>query len=159
MTPPSPASQSAYEDGRKENKLRPPSPAASPREPERGLPKGLWAGTAVFAILSAAALFAILRLGQRSFEGESVPRKQAERPAFLPPRAGAEKEPEAPQGGVSAEDKKTANKHFNQGIAAFQKGDWAKAREDWLLCRQFDPSNSDCAAGLQRIDRTHGGGR
>ncbi|MFA6030648.1 MAG: hypothetical protein WC969_12395 [Elusimicrobiota bacterium] len=56
------------------------------------------------------------------------------------------------------ENKKTAIKHWNQGLVSYQKGDYTKARDEWRLCTQFDPSNSDCSAGLQRIDQTYGGG-
>ncbi len=53
--------------------------------------------------------------------------------------------------------RRTAQKHWDQGIVAYSKGDIAKARDEWILCKQFDPSHADCAAGLQRIDQTYGG--
>ncbi|MBI5244299.1 MAG: hypothetical protein HY922_11585 [Elusimicrobia bacterium] len=139
-------------------------PSAPPRpETEKGLPKGLWIGTAVFAVVSAAALFAVLRLGQQTYEGESSAQKPMERPAFQkPPAAQAPAEPQAEasmQMGGGAPDKKEAGRHWTMGVVAFQKGDYAKARDEWLLCRRYDPANSDCAAGLQRIDNAYGGGK
>ena len=62
-------------------------------------------------------------------------------------------EPEA----SDEENRRRALKHWNNGIIYFQKGDYPKARDEWLLCKQFDPKNTDCQAGLQRIDNTYGG--
>lgn len=59
----------------------------------------------------------------------------------------------------SEEDKLRAIKHWNEGIKAFQKNDYAMAREEWRLCSRFDPASEECAAGLKRIDNTFGGGR
>ncbi|MBI5244300.1 MAG: hypothetical protein HY922_11590 [Elusimicrobia bacterium] len=69
-------------------------------------------------------------------------------------------EPEQPQmpSAGSEENKKDGLKHWEQGIAAFMRGDYEKAKEEWLLCKKFDPTNSDCIAGLQRVDNTFGGG-
>ena len=47
---------------------------------------------------------------------------------------------------------KEAMKHYDLGIDAFMRGDHARAREEWALCVKLDPANSDCAAGLQRIN-------
>ena len=57
----------------------------------------------------------------------------------------------------SEENRRQANKHWNSGIIYFQKGDYAKARDEWLLCKQFDATNQDCVTGLQRIDSSYGG--
>ncbi|HAH06524.1 MAG TPA: hypothetical protein DCM05_08360 [Elusimicrobia bacterium] len=59
----------------------------------------------------------------------------------------------------SEENKRNAIKHWQQGLQAFQRSDYQKARDEWMLCKQFDPANSDCIAGLQRIDNTYGGGQ
>jgi len=61
---------------------------------------------------------------------------------------GSEPEPEP----SNEDQKRQATKHWNMGIIYFQKSDFAKARDEWLLCSQFDPKNMDCRTGLQRID-------
>jgi len=124
---------------------------------EQGLPKVLWVGTAVFAVVSAGALYLGLNLGRQSFE--SAPEKRVEGAPFHSPRTEARTEPEPPQGGVSADDKKTAGRHYNLGVAAFMRGDYKKARDEWILCTRFDSAIADCAAGLQRIDNVYGGGK
>jgi tetratricopeptide (TPR) repeat protein len=67
--------------------------------------------------------------------------------------------PEAPPevAPSSEENKRQAAKHWHQGIIYFQKLDYAKARDEWLLCKQYDSTNADCQTGLQRIDNTYGG--
>lgn len=70
-----------------------------------------------------------------------------------PPPAEEEIKPQP----SSEENKRKAIKHWNAGIIYFQKQDYAKAKDEWLLCKQFDPSNTDCNTGLQRIDSTYGG--
>jgi tetratricopeptide (TPR) repeat protein len=74
------------------------------------------------------------------------------------------KPPEPEQGAPAQppnaeENKRSAIKYWQQGLQAFQRSDYQKARDEWMLCKQFDPSNSDCIAGLQRIDNTYGGGQ
>ena len=34
----------------------------------------------------------------------------------------------------------------------YQKGEYERARESWTQCKNLDPTNSDCVAGLQRIE-------
>lgn len=53
---------------------------------------------------------------------------------------------------INADDRRRAQAHWNAGIVFFQKGDYARAREEWLACRQADPGNSDCSTGLSRVD-------
>lgn len=52
---------------------------------------------------------------------------------------------------------RSAVAHWNSGIIYFQKGDYSRARDEWLLCKTLDPTNNDCQTGLQRIDNTFGG--
>ncbi|MFH2204278.1 MAG: tetratricopeptide repeat protein [Elusimicrobiota bacterium] len=68
------------------------------------------------------------------------------------------KPPEVEPEPSDEENRRRALKHWNNGIIFFQKGDYPKARDEWLLCKQFDAKNTDCQAGLQRIDNTYGGG-
>jgi hypothetical protein len=141
--------------------LRRPYGGGAPEEaPARGgFPKGLWIGTAVFAILSAAGLYFGLRMGQDSIESsankrlESAPirSEMAEKEKAEPPV-----QEEAAPRASDEEAKRTAAQHWQQGLMAFQRGDYRKARSEWELCAS---SNQDCAAGLQRIDKTYGGGK
>jgi len=134
--------------------------APAPAEPEKSLPKGLWVGTAVFAVLSAGALYLSISLGRQSFE--RAPERRMEGTPFHSPRAEPEKTPEPAAGGPQPSgilDKKAAVKHYDQGIAAFMRGDYRKAHDEWMLCKESDPANADCTAGLQRIGQTYGGGK
>ncbi|OIO11428.1 MAG: hypothetical protein AUJ52_02080 [Elusimicrobia bacterium CG1_02_63_36] len=88
---------------------------------------------------------------------EEEERRRAEEEAA---RTLEAEQPEAPPDPEPSdeENKRRAIKHWNAGIIYFQKGDYAKARDEWLLCKQFDTGNSDCQTGLQRLDSTYGGG-
>ncbi len=62
-----------------------------------------------------------------------------------------------PEPQVSSEDgRRRGAVHWQKGIKYFQKAQYDKARDEWILCKQFDPTNTDCATGLQRIDNTYG---
>jgi len=56
---------------------------------------------------------------------------------------------------VSEQDKRAAIGHWHNGIIFFQRGDYAQARDEWLLCKAFDPGSDDCSAGLARIDSSY----
>lgn len=56
------------------------------------------------------------------------------------------------------ENVRRAQQHWNSGIIYFQAGKYDEARDEWLLCKQFDATNADCATGLARLDSTYGGG-
>ena len=47
---------------------------------------------------------------------------------------------------------------YLEGVIYFQKGDYEKARDKWLHAKQLDPSNSDAAAGLEKIEKLYGAG-
>ncbi|HAH06523.1 MAG TPA: hypothetical protein DCM05_08355 [Elusimicrobia bacterium] len=139
---------------------RPYGGAPAPKDERGSLPKGLWIGTAVFALLSAAALWFGLRMGHETLENSANQRlesaavrsEQAEKepPAQPAPAAREEAAPPASED----EAKRTAAQHWNAGLQAFQRGDYRKAQGEWELCAS---SNQDCAAGLQRIEKTYGG--
>ncbi|MBI3505125.1 MAG: OmpA family protein [Proteobacteria bacterium] len=57
----------------------------------------------------------------------------------------------------SEENKRAAVQHWNSGLIFFQQGQYEKSRDEWMLCKELDPWNSDCASGLQRIDAQFGG--
>lgn len=77
-------------------------------------------------------------------------------PASLPPWVKALQAAAQP---VSEADRRQGVKFWNSGIIHFQKSDYAKARDEWLLCRQYDPANSDCQSGLARVDSVYGSGQ
>ncbi len=56
---------------------------------------------------------------------------------------------------VSDDAKRRAQQHYLSGIIYFQKGDYEKARDEWLLARKLDPSNDDVRAALGRVDRLY----
>ncbi|MDE2293004.1 MAG: hypothetical protein KGL53_13055, partial [Elusimicrobia bacterium] len=66
--------------------------------------------------------------------------------------------PQAAPAGPTDDDKKRAIQHWNEGIKAFQRNEPSKARDEWLLCKKFDPTNTDCAEGLKRLENMYGGG-
>lgn len=47
---------------------------------------------------------------------------------------------------------RAAQGHWDQGIVAYQKGDFAQARKEWTLCLELKPDHSDCRAGSRRLD-------
>jgi Tfp pilus assembly protein PilF len=47
--------------------------------------------------------------------------------------------------------KREAQQHYLSGMIYFQKGDYAKAKEEWSLCQQLDPENPEVRAGLERL--------
>ncbi|HVE12187.1 MAG TPA: hypothetical protein VNI01_02225 [Elusimicrobiota bacterium] len=61
-----------------------------------------------------------------------------------------------PAPATSEDNKRSAVAHYTTGIVAFQKGDYSKARDEWMLCKQLDPTNIDCNEGLKKVDKTYG---
>lgn len=59
---------------------------------------------------------------------------------------------------TSEEAKKSSQQHYLSGVIFFQKGDYEKAKDEWSLSLQLDPSNSDAKAGLDRIEKMYNGG-
>jgi tetratricopeptide (TPR) repeat protein len=77
--------------------------------------------------------------------------------------AAAKQAPAAGSGPVSKpasseEARKSSQQHYLSGVIFFQKGDYEKARDEWSLAMQLDPSNSDAKAGLDRIEKLYSGG-
>ena len=52
-----------------------------------------------------------------------------------------------------SEDQRRSQQHYLSGVIYYDKGDYAKAREEWVLALRIDPDNVDAAAGLARVDR------
>jgi tetratricopeptide (TPR) repeat protein len=50
-------------------------------------------------------------------------------------------------------DLRSSRQHYLAGAASYDKGDYAKAREEWSEAVRIDPDNADAAAGLARVER------
>ncbi len=61
--------------------------------------------------------------------------------------------------GVSEENRLAAQQHYLEGLKYFQNSNYEKARDEWTIARQLDPSNADTAAGLKRIEQILAGGQ
>lgn len=81
-------------------------------------------------------------------------RRRSGGPALDKPATTADPVPD--EDPISTRNKRRAMKHWNSGLIWFQKGRYDRAREEWLLCRAIDPSNTDCPIGLKRVDRMSG---
>ena len=93
---------------------------------------------------------------QRAREEEERRKKEEEKRARQ--AAEANPPPDLEAAATTSEDnKRAAMKYWAQGLIHFSKQDLEKARNEWLTCKQYDPSNSDCQAGLSRIDQALGG--
>jgi hypothetical protein len=58
------------------------------------------------------------------------------------------------QSGSSTDDaKKSSGRHYLAGVTFFQKGDYAKAKEEWSLAVRLDPGNADAKASLDRLEK------
>ncbi|MFA6582761.1 MAG: hypothetical protein WCS77_00545 [Elusimicrobiaceae bacterium] len=55
----------------------------------------------------------------------------------------------------SAENKKAAQRHYLNGYLFFQQNDYNKAREEWTIAKQLDPTNPEPEAGLKRIEEMY----
>lgn len=54
--------------------------------------------------------------------------------------------------GVSEENKRAADKKHTAALAHFQNNDYERARTEWTIARQLDPTNPDVEEGLKRLD-------
>jgi len=59
---------------------------------------------------------------------------------------------------VPPENARASQQHYLSGVIYFQKQDYDKARDEWYLARELDPTNMDPRQGLDRIDRLYGPG-
>ncbi|MBI4678960.1 MAG: radical SAM protein [Elusimicrobia bacterium] len=83
------------------------------------------------------------------------PAKARGRPAAPPAAPKPGPGPAAPQP-VAEKDRRASQQHYLSGVIYFQKGDYMKARDEWVLSRQLDPSNDDALAGLKRVEVLYG---
>ncbi|OGR67007.1 MAG: hypothetical protein A2081_03285 [Elusimicrobia bacterium GWC2_61_19] len=61
--------------------------------------------------------------------------------------------------GISEENRLAAQQHYLEGLKYFQNSNYEKARDEWTIARQLDPSSPDTAAGLKRIEQILSGGQ
>jgi tetratricopeptide (TPR) repeat protein len=77
-------------------------------------------------------------LGSTPGSGEAIPLQST--PAFDKSEA-------------RSEDQRSSQQHYLTGVVYYDKGDYAKAREEWSAALRLDPDNADAATGLTRVDR------
>ena len=53
---------------------------------------------------------------------------------------------------ISEAARQASDKHYRYGLAAFSEGNYAKAKEEWQLALNLDPTNNDAALGLKRVE-------
>ena len=63
------------------------------------------------------------------------------------------------QQGVSEQNKISAQQHYLEGLKQFQNANYQKARDEWTIAKQLDPTNADVEAGLKRIEQILTGGQ
>lgn len=63
------------------------------------------------------------------------------------PKAGADS-------GVSP-----SQRHYLEGVKFFQNANYEEARKEWKIARKMDPSNTEAAAGLKRIEQILSGSK
>lgn len=61
--------------------------------------------------------------------------------------------------GVSEENRLAAQQHYLEGLKYFQNSNYDKARDEWSIAKQLDPTNADTRAGLKRIEQILAGGQ
>jgi tetratricopeptide (TPR) repeat protein len=62
-------------------------------------------------------------------------------------------------GPASDNSKQQSQQAYLEGVIYYQKGDYEKARDKWMRAKQLDPSNTDAAAGLEKIEKLYGAGQ
>jgi len=97
------------------------------------------------------------RVEEEARAREEAARKKAEEEAA---RKGVSLEEEAKKPkGVSEENRLAAQQHYLEGLKYFQNSNYEKARDEWTIARQLDPTSADTAAGLKRIEQILSGGQ
>lgn len=62
-------------------------------------------------------------------------------------------------GAASDNAKQQSQQAYLEGVIFYQKGDYEKARDKWMHAKQLDPSNTDAAAGIEKIEKLYGAGQ
>ncbi|PIS46685.1 MAG: hypothetical protein COT17_07385 [Elusimicrobia bacterium CG08_land_8_20_14_0_20_51_18] len=92
---------------------------------------------------------------------EAEERRQKEEAERKKQEAAAAKGQGGPiiQQGVTEQNKISSTQHYLEGLKYFQNANYQKARDEWTIAKQLDPSNSDVEAGLKRIEQILSGGQ
>ncbi|HAH31310.1 MAG TPA: hypothetical protein DCL44_03235 [Elusimicrobia bacterium] len=91
-------------------------------------------------------------------KAEEEERKKAEEEAKRRGVSGEDAKARQPQG-ITEENRLAAQQHYLEGLKYFQNANYDKARDEWTISKQLDPSNSDAGAGLKRIEQILAGGQ
>lgn len=59
---------------------------------------------------------------------------------------------------ITEENRMSGQQHYLEGLKYFQNSNYEKARDEWTIARQLDPTNTDVEAGLKRIEQILSGG-
>jgi len=62
-------------------------------------------------------------------------------------------QPSGVEGRIPTEEQRLAQERYLAGVAAYEKGDFVKARQEWSAALGWDPDHADAAAALARVDR------
>ncbi|MBI4801228.1 MAG: hypothetical protein HY796_01775 [Elusimicrobia bacterium] len=60
---------------------------------------------------------------------------------------------------VTEENRMSGQQHYLEGLKYFQNSNYEKARDEWTIVKQLDPTNTDAEAGLKRIEQILTGGQ
>ena len=55
--------------------------------------------------------------------------------------------------GTTEENRMASQQHYLEGLKYFQNANYEKARDEWTIAKQLDPSNSDADAGMKRMEQ------
>ncbi|MHB2025198.1 MAG: tetratricopeptide repeat protein [Elusimicrobiota bacterium] len=89
------------------------------------------------------------KAAQEASQNQQQPSQQA---ASSPPAASS-----APQlGQTSGESRHASEQHYISGMIYYNEGNYEKARQEFSVAKQLDPSNSDAEVGLERIEKMYG---
>ncbi len=97
------------------------------------------------------------RKAEEAAKAEEEAKAKAEAEAKAGKTGGAPAAPAETGGAPSEDNKRMSQQHYLSGMIFYQKGDYAKAKDEWTLAKQLDPGNSDALAGLERIEKLYGG--
>ncbi len=57
---------------------------------------------------------------------------------------------------TTEENRRTAMRHYEEGLKYYQNANYEKARDEWTIAKQLDPGNEDVEQGLRRLDQLRG---
>lgn len=91
---------------------------------------------------------------------EDKAKADADAKAAAQSQTGQAGQPAATQTPAAASQsaKEQSGQAYLSGMILFQQGNYEKAREEFMRAKQLDPSNTDAAQGLERIEKLYGAG-